>query len=111
MDESTSEIDSHTEAKIYNNIYKLKGDMTLIIVAHRLTTTINADIVYIFDNGQIIESGNPRELLKRESVYRSYWNAALQNDRKTTHGAQNNRSKEEPEKIIKELTKITSERK
>ena len=63
LDEATSALDSATEKKIMNNINKLKNKPTIIMVAHRLDTLRNCDIVHEVKNGSIIRSGTYSELL------------------------------------------------
>jgi ABC-type multidrug transport system fused ATPase/permease subunit len=62
LDEATSALDSTTEAEISNEILKLKGRVTLIVVAHRLSTVINADRVVYFEDGEIKGIGTFQEL-------------------------------------------------
>jgi len=57
LDEATSALDSSSEKKIQQSIESLKGTITVIIIAHRLSTIRNVDLIYLLQNGQIIESG------------------------------------------------------
>ena len=60
MDEATSSLDNKTESKVMESIDLMGNNCTLIIIAHRLSTVINADKIFEFNNGSII----PQELLK-----------------------------------------------
>jgi subfamily B ATP-binding cassette protein MsbA len=62
LDEATSALDSETERYIQKSIDDLKGKLTIIIVAHRLSTIKHADKVVVFENGEIVESGTFNEL-------------------------------------------------
>ena len=62
LDEATSALDSESEIKIQESIESLKGKITVIIIAHRISTIKNVDKIYIMENGKIIESGNFKEL-------------------------------------------------
>lgn len=64
LDEATSALDSESEIKIQESIESLKGKITVIIIAHRISTIKNVDKICIMDNGRIIESGNFKELTK-----------------------------------------------
>lgn len=70
LDEATSALDSETERAIQKNIEELKGDYTILIVAHRITTIKNADIVFVLEKGKIIDSGNYKELMKNSEQFR-----------------------------------------
>lgn len=63
MDESTSALDNKMEQEIVKEIEQLKGNKTLIVVAHRLSTVQNCDRIYRLENGQIVDSGKPEEIL------------------------------------------------
>jgi subfamily B ATP-binding cassette protein MsbA len=65
MDEATSALDSETEKMIQENIEALKGQYTILMVAHRLSTIKNADAIVLMDNGRIKEMGNFQELIER----------------------------------------------
>ena len=63
LDEATSALDSQSEKIVQESIDNLKGKITTIIVAHRLSTLKNVDEIYVIDNGKIIEKGNFNELI------------------------------------------------
>jgi subfamily B ATP-binding cassette protein MsbA len=65
LDEATSALDSESELAIRRSIDELKGQMTLILIAHRLSTVRNCDRIYVLDRGSIIEEGTYDELLAR----------------------------------------------
>jgi ATP-binding cassette subfamily B protein len=73
LDEATSNLDAVSERLIHDVIEKLRGSITAIIVAHRLTTVKNCDIIYVMDKGDIIEFGNHRELLQKNGLYKTMW--------------------------------------
>jgi ATP-binding cassette subfamily C protein len=66
MDESTSALDNETEAEISNEIERLKGSKTLIVIAHRLTTLKNCDRIYRLENGRVIEETSYAELISAQ---------------------------------------------
>ena len=69
LDEATSSLDNESEAAIKKAIDKLKGEITIIIIAHRLSTVIDADKVIALLDGRVEEIGNPRELLNDANSY------------------------------------------
>ncbi|QTA86927.1 ABC transporter ATP-binding protein [Desulfonema magnum] len=69
LDEATSYIDSETEAKIQEALLNLMQNRTSLIVAHRLSTTRNADKIIVLNKGEIIESGTHEELMKNKGFY------------------------------------------
>ena len=69
LDEATSYIDSETEYKIQEALFKLMSNRTSIIVAHRLSTAREADKIIVLNRGQIIETGNHSELMKLQGFY------------------------------------------
>ena len=73
LDEATSNLDSVSERIIHQTIEKLRGTMTAIIIAHRLTTVRNCDIIFVMDKGNIVESGSHDELLAKNGLYKSLW--------------------------------------
>jgi ATP-binding cassette subfamily B protein len=76
LDEATSNLDSVSERIIHQTIEKLRGTMTAIIIAHRLTTVRNCDIIFVMDKGDIVESGSHNELLAKNGLYKNLWEGA-----------------------------------
>ena len=71
LDEATSSLDNLTENQIQESINKLMKNKTSIVVAHRLSTIEDADLIYVIENGKVIESGNHKDLLKNSSLYKN----------------------------------------
>lgn len=69
LDEATSALDSESEIKIQKVIENLKGKITVIAIAHRLSTVINSDKILVLENGGIVEQGEPQKLLKDKGSY------------------------------------------
>jgi len=69
LDEATSSLDNESEVHIQKAIEKLHGKMTIIIIAHRLSTVRNADHLFVIENGEVIEKGKPDDLLKENDSY------------------------------------------
>lgn len=74
MDEATSNLDYITERSIEKTINNFSKNMTTIIIAHRLNTIKDCDRIFVFRNGQIVETGNHRELLNQKGYYYQLWN-------------------------------------
>ncbi|MCJ1431415.1 hypothetical protein MMC27_000768 [Xylographa pallens] len=73
LDEATSSVDSETEGKIQAALDKLSENRTTFIVAHRLSTIVDADLVLVIKEGAILEQGPPAELLKSKGKYYHLW--------------------------------------
>ncbi|MCJ1281672.1 hypothetical protein MMC26_000994 [Xylographa opegraphella] len=73
LDEATSSVDSETEGKIQAALNKLSENRTTFIVAHRLSTIVDADLVLVIKEGAILEQGPPEELLRSKGKYYSLW--------------------------------------
>ena len=71
LDEATSSLDSEAEAKVQIALEALLKEKSALIIAHRLSTIKNADMIYVFDKGKIIEKGNHDELIKANGLYRT----------------------------------------
>ncbi|MFU8862012.1 MAG: ATP-binding cassette domain-containing protein [Cyclonatronaceae bacterium] len=70
MDEATSALDNITEKQITEAIDSLKGERTIIMIAHRLTTVENCDVLFMMKNGQITDMGRYDELVKNNREFR-----------------------------------------
>ena len=68
MDEATSALDNETEKEIAAEIQHLKGEKTMIVIAHRLTTVQHCDRIYRLEHGQVVEEGIPEEILNLTKV-------------------------------------------
>ncbi|ODM25635.1 bacteriocin ABC transporter ATP-binding protein [Clostridium sp. Bc-iso-3] len=73
LDEATSNLDSITENHIKNEIYGFADDVTVIIIAHRLSTVVNCDNIYLLKDGEIVESGSHAELIALKGYYFEMW--------------------------------------
>ncbi len=73
MDEPTAHLDSRTEASIMRTFARASEGRTTLIVSHRLIPIRNADVIYVFDKGEIVEHGTHNELLARNGLYRRLW--------------------------------------
>ena len=73
LDEATSAVDNETEAAIQRSINTLKKGRTVIAIAHRLSTIRNAEIIYVLEDGMVVESGNHENLVNVEGVYSKLW--------------------------------------
>ena len=74
MDEATSNLDYVTERSIEKTINNFSKNMTTIIIAHRLSTIKDCDKILVLRNGQIVETGNHRDLLNQRGYYYQLWN-------------------------------------
>ena len=69
FDEATSNIDVESEEKVWESIYKLAKNKTVIVISHRLANVKNADSIYILDKGHIVENGKHKELMMSKNKY------------------------------------------
>lgn len=73
LDEATSAVDNETEAAIQRSLNLITKNRTTIIIAHRLSTIVNADQIYVLEQGQIQQSGKHLELIKQNGLYKNLW--------------------------------------
>jgi ATP-binding cassette subfamily B protein len=78
LDEPTSAIDALAEYEIFERLYSFSANKTLVIISHRFSTVRNADLIYVIDDGQIIESGSHEALLRRQGQYAKAFEAQAQ---------------------------------
>ncbi|WP_027380935.1 peptidase domain-containing ABC transporter [Chryseobacterium daeguense] len=74
LDEATSSLDTESEMVIQNTLQEFRSQgKTMIVIAHRLSTIAGADTILVMKDGQIMEQGNHKDLLSKDSVYKSMW--------------------------------------
>ena len=73
LDEATSAVDNETEAAIQRSMQVITQGRTTLVVAHRLSTIINADRIYVLDQGRVAETGSHAELLAGNGLYANLW--------------------------------------
>ena len=79
FDEATSALDTRTEKAIQNELAAISANRTTLIIAHRLSTVVDADQIAVMDGGKIIETGTHRELLARDGAYAALWRLQQEN--------------------------------
>ena len=77
LDEATSALDNESQEYIKKTIDDLVSTHTIIIVAHRSSTIMDADIIYLIDNGKVLASGNHKELIKTSALYKRLYNPEI----------------------------------
>ena len=82
LDEETSAVDNETEAAIQDSLETLKEGRTVIAIAHRLSTIRNADLIYVLEDGEIVENGTHDQLLGNNNVYTKLWDVQTGKTRK-----------------------------
>ncbi len=80
FDEATSALDSATEQAIQSELTRIAQGRTTLVIAHRLSTVMDADQILVMEHGRIVERGTPRELLERGGVYAEMWALQQQED-------------------------------
>ena len=80
LDEATSALDSFTEKEIQDALEKISRGRTTLVIAHRLSTVINADEILVIDRGIIVERGRHDQLLAQDGVYAALWNRQREAD-------------------------------
>ena len=78
LDEATSSIDTHTEALVQEGMDRLMKGRTVFVIAHRLSTVQNSDVIMVLDHGRIIERGNHQQLIDKKGVYYQLYTGAFE---------------------------------
>ena len=74
LDEATSALDTQSERLIQDTLKQLHHNRTIFVIAHRLSTVVNADQVVVLKDGRIVEKGRPKELLEKGGEFSELWN-------------------------------------
>ena len=78
LDEATSSIDTRTETIVQRGMDNLMKGRTVFVIAHRLSTVRNADVIMVMENGRIIERGNHEQLIAEKGRYYQLYNGAFE---------------------------------
>ncbi|PMC45031.1 ABC transporter ATP-binding protein [Peptoniphilus lacrimalis] len=78
LDEATSSIDTHTEALVQSAMDALMQDRTVFVIAHRLSTVRNADVIMVLEHGRIVERGSHEDLMKKRGEYYQLCTGAME---------------------------------
>ncbi|BDY04091.1 ABC transporter ATP-binding protein/permease [Ferrimonas sp. YFM] len=78
FDEATSSLDSHSEQHILTALSEIAREQTTLVIAHRLSTVVDADKILVLDQGEIVEQGSHQELLTKEGHYAALWRVQQQ---------------------------------
>ena len=81
FDEATSALDSHSEKAIQGELRAIARDRTTLVIAHRLSTVVDAQQILVMDQGRIVERGSHRELLAQQGTYARMWALQQQEER------------------------------
>ncbi len=78
LDEATSSIDTHTEAIVQKGMDKLMENRTVFVIAHRLSTVMNSNVIMVLDHGKIIERGTHEQLIEQKGTYYQLYTGAFE---------------------------------
>ena len=79
FDDSLSAVDAETDAKIRNALKQSTGDSTVILIAHRITTLMNADVIVVLEDGKVAEIGSHAQLMENHGIYRQIYDLQSRN--------------------------------
>lgn len=84
LDEATSALDTESERQVQAALEKLMEGRTTLVIAHRLSTVIRADLIYVIQNGRVIEQGNHVDLMDRSGVYQRLYNLQFADEKQAS---------------------------
>ena len=79
LDEATSSVDTRTEVLIQKAMDALTKNRTSFVIAHRLSTIKNADLILVMKDGDVVEIGNHKTLIKQNGLYAELYNSQFEN--------------------------------
>jgi ATP-binding cassette, subfamily B, multidrug efflux pump len=89
LDDSTSSVDLATESKIQKALDHLMKGRTSFVIAQRITTVLNADLILVLDKGQLVAQGKHRDLMEESAIYAEIYHSQLVGDAETDQQTQN----------------------
>ena len=78
LDEPTSALDTESEVAVQQAIDRLVADKTVLVIAHRLSTVVGADLILVLEDGRVVERGTCKKLLEQQGRFAAMWNAQQQ---------------------------------
>ena len=82
LDEATSALDMETERQVQAALARLKQGRTTVVIAHRLSTIVDADTIFVMENGGIVETGTHHSLLAENGAYKRLYSMQFSDDEK-----------------------------
>ena len=80
LDEATSALDTESERHVQSALTKLMQGRTTLVIAHRLSTVMDADLIHVIDNGGLAESGSHTELIAKDGLYARLYQLQFRED-------------------------------
>jgi ABC-type multidrug transport system fused ATPase/permease subunit len=80
LDEATSDLDAESEYYVQKALENLMITRTTLVIAHRLSTVVNADKILVFNNGRIVDTGRHEDLIKKDGIYKDLFEAQFRNN-------------------------------
>ena len=84
LDEATSALDTETERQVQAALARLKQGRTTVVIAHRLSTIVDADTIFVMENGGIVETGTHHSLLAQDGAYKRLYSMQFTDDEKSS---------------------------
>ncbi len=84
LDEATSSLDTESERQVQAALKRLMEGRTTLVIAHRLSTVIGADLIYVIQNGRVVEQGNHVDLMDRSGVYQRLYNLQFADEKQAS---------------------------
>mgnify|MGYP003316458252 CR=1 FL=1 len=80
LDEATSALDPESEKLVQNALEKMTMNRTSIVIAHRLSTVINSNKIYVIEKGEVVAQGNHKELIDNSKIYKNFYDKQVRRD-------------------------------